>query len=118
MTSHRQRRVADYIQEQLAELFLREARDPRLGQLTITGVDVSPDLRQAKIFFSVLGDEALVREVQQALDHAAGYLRRELASRLQLRFAPSLTFRHDSSLVTGSRIEELLNQIELEGDQE
>lgn len=114
MTSHRQQRVADFIQEQLAELLLREARDPRLSAITITAVEVSPDLLQAHIFFSLIGDDAAVKDAQRGLDHASGFLRRVLASRLQLRVVPTLTFHFDKSLATGSRIDELLHQIEEE----
>jgi ribosome-binding factor A len=113
-TSYRQQRVADFIQEQLAELLMREARDPRLSAITVSAVEVSPDLRQAHIYFSLIGDAAAVKEAQRGLDHASGFLRRVLASRLQLRVVPTLTFHHDKSLETGSRIEELLHQIEEE----
>jgi ribosome-binding factor A len=114
MPSHRQRRVADFIREQLAELLQREARDPRLGLVTLTAVDVSPDLQQAHIYFSLIGDEKAVKEAHRGLDHASGFLRRELAARLQLRVVPTLTFHFDKSLATGSRIEQLLHQIEEE----
>jgi len=112
MPSRRQQRVSDLIQEELAELLQRQVHDPRLSQVSITGVETSPDLRQARVYFSVLGDEAAVREVTLVLERASGYLRRELAPRLQLRYMPELSFRFDNSLATGSRIEELLHQIE------
>jgi ribosome-binding factor A len=118
MTSHRQQRVADFIQEQLAELLLREARDPRLSAISITAVEVSPDLQQAHIFFSLIGDAAAVKEAQRGLDHASGFLRRVLAARLQLRVVPTLTFHFDKSLAMGSRIEELLHKIEEEETKE
>jgi ribosome-binding factor A len=118
MTSYRQRRVADFIQEQLAELLQREVRDPRLGLITITAVDVSPDLQQAHVYFSLIGDQAAVKNAQRGLDHASGFLRRELAARLQLRVVPTLTFHFDKSLAEGSRIEELLHQIEEEESKE
>ena len=114
MAGHRQERVADFIQEQLAELLLREAQDPRLEGVTITAVDVSPDLQQARVYFSVLGDDAARKDTQKALEHASGFLRRLLASRLQLRVVPTLSFHFDKSLAIGSRIEELLHQIEQE----
>lgn len=118
MTGHRQRRVSDFIQEQLAELLQREAQDPRLDQVSITAVDVSPDLQQARVYFSVLGDEPAAKETKKALEHATGFLRRQLAGRLQLRVVPTLSFQFDKSLATGSRIEKLLHQIEEEETKE
>jgi ribosome-binding factor A len=118
MTSYRQRRVADFIQEQLAELLQRDARDPRLDQVSITAVEVSPDLLQARVYFSVLGDEPAAKETQKALEHASGFLRRQLAGRLQLRVVPALSYHFDNSLATGSRIEALLHEIEEEDTRE
>lgn len=127
MVSHRQRRVADLIQKELADLLQREAQDPRFDQVSITGVEVSPDLQNAKVYFSILGsDEALspgkgegeapaVREVRQAFEKASGYLRTALASRIELRYMPKLLFRFDNSLNQGERIERLLRQIAEEG---
>ena len=112
MPSYRQERVADLIREQLAELLQKEVEDPRLAQVTITAVEMSPDLRYARVFYSVLGSDQEVSEASQAFESASGYVRRELASRLKLRYMPHLQFRFDSSLVVGHRIETLLKQIE------
>ena len=111
MVSHRQRRVAELIQKELAELLQREIQDPRLSQVSITGVDVSPDLEVARVYFSALGDEADMREISSAFEGASGFLRRELAARISLRHVPKLTFVFDSSLKEGNRIEQLLRQI-------
>lgn len=111
MTSYRQRRVADAIREQLAELLQREAGDPRFDGVSITSVETSQDLRQAKVFFSLLRDDSDVEQVLRAFEKASGYFRRELASRVQLRYMPELLFRFDASLVTGERIETLLRRI-------
>jgi ribosome-binding factor A len=115
MGSHRQRRVEDLIRQQLAELLLREAQDPRFGQASITAVDVSPDLKHARVYFSVLGDDADAKELLGVFEKASGYLRKELASRVRLRYMPELVFRFDSSLSDGDRIERLLRQISEEG---
>jgi len=115
MASHRQKRVADLIQQQLAELLQRDAQDPRFEQVSITAVDVSPDLQHARVYFSVLADGAEVQEISCAFEKASGYLRRELASRVQLRYVPELAFSFDNSISEGERIEHLLRQISEEG---
>ena len=114
MVSYRQKRVADLIQEELADLLQKEVRDPRLEQVSITGVDVSPDLQHARVYFSIIGDDTLIQETVSAFQKASGYLRKELASRVKLRFVPSLAFRFDDSLNEGDRIERLLRQITTE----
>jgi ribosome-binding factor A len=93
-----------------------QARDPRLASVTITGVEISPDLLQAKVYYSVLGDDEAEREAQLGLDHASGFLRTELAGRVQLRFVPELRFVADSSAAYAQRIEELLDQLDQEGN--
>lgn len=115
MVSHRQRRVADLIQQQLAELLQRDAQDPRFEQVSITAVDISPDLKHARVYFSVLGDDADVQEISHAFEKAAGYLRKELAARVQLRYMPDLLFSFDNSLSEGEHIERLLRQIAEDG---
>jgi ribosome-binding factor A len=117
MVSHRQRRVADLIREQLAELLQRETQDPRFDVVSITGVDVSPDLQHARIYFSVLGDEFDVQDISHAFEKASGYFRKRLAARVQLRFMPNLTFNFDNSLAEGDRIERLLREIQ-QGDED
>ena len=111
MVSHRQRRVEELIQEELAVLLQRDVQDPRLHQVTVTGVDVSPDLQNARVYFSLIGNEADVVEVNKAFEHASGFLRRELAARVKLRFMPTLTYHFDNSLNEGDHIERLLRQI-------
>jgi len=93
---------------------LREARDPRLAEVTITEVRVTPDLLLARIYFSVLGEAEAEREALAALERAGGFLRSQLAERLSLRFVPELTFLLDKSAEYGRRIEELLDQIAAE----
>jgi ribosome-binding factor A len=114
MTGYRQQRVADTIREQLAMLLQQEVGDPRFDGVSITAVETSHDLRHALVYFSLIGDNTRVREVSKAFEKAAGYLRRELAARMQLRYMPELAFRFDSSLAVGDRIETLLHQIHRE----
>ncbi len=106
--TRRSRRVADEIRGEIARLLLREAHDPRLGFVTITAVEMSPDLRSARVFVSTLeGGEKRAHSLE-ALRSAAGFLRREVGHNLGLRFAPALDFRIDTSIETGRRIEDLL----------
>lgn len=114
MASRRQRRVAQQIHRELGQLLMREVRDPRLAEVTITEVRVTPDLLLARIYFSVLGDAEADREALTALERAGGYLRTQLAERLRLRFVPELVFQLDKSAEYGRRIEELLDQIAAE----
>lgn len=104
-------RVADVIQHELAILLQHQAKDPRFAAVTITAVDVSPDLENANILISQL-DESKVAETVSALNKAAAYLRRELAQTIQLRYTPKLRFRYDDSLLRAERINKLLNDAE------
>jgi len=113
MTSRRQRRVAELIQEEISTLILREVHDPRVGLITVTHVDVSPDLRLALVYFSALGEEA-PEQALDALQHAAPFLQHELGSRVRLRFTPRLEFRVDRSVENSMRIEQLLSEIQAE----
>ena len=112
--TRRTERVGEQIREELARVLREEATDPRLRLLTLTRVDVAPDLSQALVFWSVLetAGSAGVEDVQAGLDGAAAFLRRRLAAELRLRRMPSLWFRHDPSLALGARTLALLHEIE------
>jgi ribosome-binding factor A len=107
-------RVADLIRMEVADLLLKQVKDPRIGAVTITGVKVTDDLRMAKIFFVEMGKDGCSEEVQAGLNQARGFLRRELGRRLQLRFVPELLFAYDPSFAYGNRIERLLSEIHRE----
>jgi ribosome-binding factor A len=109
--SRRSQRVADIVRAELSRLILLEAHDPILRRATITDVEMPPDLRSARVYFSCLGGDPEREEAGKALRRAAGYLRREVGQRCQLRYAPELHFVDDRSLERGARIEELLNQV-------
>ena len=115
MTGHRSERVADVIREVLAKLLLLEVRDPRIGFVTLTGVELSPDLKHARVFVSTLGEESARRDGVRALNHAAPYFRRALAKEGRLRFTPSLRFVEDAAAERGMRVEAALREIH-EGD--
>ena len=109
--SRRSQRVADLVRSELSLLVLTEAHDPELRKVTITDVEMPSDLRSAKVFFSCLGGDEERAKAADALRRAAGYLRREVAQRCRLRYAPELHFASDHSLERGARIEELLQQV-------
>lgn len=108
----RLQRLNDQIRDELADLLAREAQDPRLqGIISITGVETTPDLSVARIYMSVLGAEEDATATLRHLQRAAGFFRRELATRLNLRRTPDLEFRHDRSIAAGARIDQLLREI-------
>jgi ribosome-binding factor A len=109
--SRRSQRVALLVREELSRLVLTEAHDPDLRRVTITDVEMPPDLRSARVYYSCLGQEDDRRRAEAALDRAAGYLRREVTQRCGLRYAPELHFLFDATLERGARIEELLAQV-------
>ena len=111
MASRRQRQAAELIHVELSRLIQKRARDPRLAGVTLTSVELSPDLQNAQIYFSVLGDQRAKKDALQGLQSAAGFLRRELADALSLRVMPTLAFRVDNSLERGVQINALLNSI-------
>lgn len=106
-------RVSQKLQEILARVILNDMRDPRLQGVEITDVDISPDLRQAQVYWVVIQtDETSDEERERAeegLEHAKGYLKREVGDRLDTKYTPDLDFRFDESLERGRRIEELLS---------
>jgi ribosome-binding factor A len=103
-------RVADQIQRELAALIRDEVKDPRMGMVSISGVEVSRDMAHAKVYVSVLGDEQAAADSLEALNHAAGFLRRELGRSMRLRTVPQLRFIHDRSLEEGARMSALIDE--------
>ncbi len=113
--SFRSERIADLIRQELARLLREEVRDPRIGFVTITEVDLSPDLRHARVYLTTMGDD---RETTlKALGGAAPFLRRSLAAACNLRFTPQLRFLFDESVETGFRVERLLQDIKTEDEE-
>src|SRR5258706_13264539 len=100
----RLRRVADQIQRELSGLLRTELKDPRVGMITLTGVEVSPDLAHAKVFFTTLGDADALARSETGLQRAAGFLRAQLGGRLKLRVTPELHFLHDPTVERGVRL--------------
>lgn len=104
-------RVGGLIQQVLAELLLKEISDPRLSQTTITAVKVSRDLRIAKIYFATPGTEAASKAAMEGFQRARGFVKRELAQRLGLRYMPDLKFFYDDAIDRGARIEQLIKMV-------
>ncbi len=117
MSNRRQEQVADAVQQYMSELLLRELKDPRIGFTTVTGVEMSADLKYARIFISVMGTPEEQKSTMVALTSARGFIRRELAGRLDLRFAPEVSFRLDTSAEYSDRIGRLLNELKQEEQQ-
>ena len=109
MTSTRTARVARQVQQELSQIIEEELKDPRVGMVTLTSVHMTPDLRIARVYFSRLGKAEDREGAKIALEHAAGFLRRELGQRLRLRYLPELRFFIDDSLERYDRISELLD---------
>ena len=104
-------RVAEQVRSELALLLAREVHDPGIGFVTLTRVQISPDLQSARIFYTALGDETARKNSARALDRAAPFLRRQIGSRLRLRRVPELMFLYDESIAGQDRIEQLLNEL-------
>jgi ribosome-binding factor A len=112
------RRVDGAMRMVLSDAIATDLKDPRVGFVTVTSVKTSPDLRHARVYVSVLGDEAEREGSMEGLRSAHGYLQRRLASELSLKHTPSLTFEYDGSIDHGMRITELLDEIGPVGPEE
>jgi len=111
-TPRRPDRVGAEIQAAIADLLTRgELRDPRIGYITLTGVKVSPDLRVARVFYSLIGNEEQRKATAEGLEAARGFVRREVTARVKLRVSPEIFFTFDESLGEGDKIERLLKQV-------
>lgn len=109
-------KVAEVLKREVSNIIHDELKDPRLGFITITKVEMTRDLRYAKIFFSVLGKEGDYQKSREALDCASGFIRTLIAQRIRLRFAPEIVFKEDRSCEYSIKIQQVLDQIkELDG---
>ncbi|MFH1458328.1 MAG: 30S ribosome-binding factor RbfA [Candidatus Omnitrophota bacterium] len=107
----RQDRITEAIKREVSMILHDELKDPRLGFITVTHVEMTPDLRFARIFFSVLGKEEDHKKTKQALDSALGFIRSKIAQRINLRLAPEIAFKEDRSSEYSVRIQEVLQEI-------
>ena len=110
MTGDRMRRVDEAVREVLSDAISLKVKDPRIGFVTVTAVETSPDLRRARVFVSVLGNEGVRKRSMQGLGSAHGILQRAVASELRLKHTPTLEFVYDDTSERGMRIAELIDR--------
>ncbi len=109
-------KVAETVHETISVILSRGLNDPRIGFVTITAVEVTPDLHLARVFFTVIGDDAAKKSSEAGLNSAKSYIRRELGKVLTMRYLPDIIFSYDHSQDYGSRIDSLLREIDKEHD--
>ena len=110
MARRRAQRAGRLIQEEISKIIQRELKDPRIGFVTVTGVDVTDDLRYVKVFITVLKRENKGKTLK-GLERAKGFIRREIGQRIKMRFTPEIEFRFDEAVEHGAHIEEILRKI-------
>jgi ribosome-binding factor A len=113
--SHRPNRVGEQMKKELSDIIGRKIKDPRIGFVTVTDVQVTGDLQQAKVFISVLGDEEQRENTLKGLAKAKGFIRSEIGHRIRLRKTPEIIFEFDESIDYGNRIETLLHDLHSDG---
>ncbi|MDN5346690.1 MAG: ribosome-binding factor [Clostridia bacterium] len=110
----RVRRIAEQMKKEIAQILQDELKDPRVGFVTVTEVELSTDLRYAKVYVSIYGDEEAKKQSLEGLSKATGFIRREIGKRISLRHTPEIVFRFDESIERGDRIARLISQIKEE----
>jgi ribosome-binding factor A len=110
--------VAETIHKEISGLLIKGLKDPRIGFVTITSVDVTPDLRQARVFYTLMGSHDEREECQAGLDSSASYVRQQLGRVLRLRYIPEIRFEYDSSVDYGQHIEKLLSDVHTDDQQD
>lgn len=119
MTPHpfqRSNRVGELIKEEIAELILHKLKDPRIGFVSVTRVEVSQDLRHAKVFISVYGDEKAKKKSIKGLESAKGFIRQKIGERIRMRYLPEIIFKVDDSILEYFRLGEILSSIHKENE--
>ncbi|MBR1646729.1 MAG: 30S ribosome-binding factor RbfA [Selenomonadaceae bacterium] len=105
-------KLQELIKQETGKMLLNDIKDPRIGFVTVTDVEMTGDLREAKIFVSIMGDAEKVKNSLEGLNSALGFVRREIGKRIRLRFTPEISFALDTSLDYGDHIQKLLLQVE------
>lgn len=111
MVTERVSRVENFVRIEVAQILQRQLKDPRVGFVTVTRVKVTPDLRHATIYFSILEGQGDLSRTQTGLERAAGFIRRQLAQRLEIRITPELCFKPDTTVAENIRISKLLDRL-------
>lgn len=114
--SQRAQRVGELIHKEISMLLVSGLKDPRIGFVTITDVEVTPDLHLARVFYSVVGDDQARRDTAAGLKSSLPFIRQHLGSRLRMKYTPDLVFQYDESIEYGHRIETLLREVRKDGD--
>jgi ribosome-binding factor A len=104
-------RVKKILREEISKILEYELKDPRVGLVTITRVDVTKDLRHAKVYFSVIGDESRKEQARQGVESATGFVRKMIGERVRLKFLPEIEFKYDDSIEYSQHISEVLDKI-------
>jgi ribosome-binding factor A len=112
--SHRTERVAEQIREEVSQILATEVADPGIGLVTVTRVKVTPDLSLARVYWTIIGDQAEQKKTQKALMRAAAYVRHLLSTRMTLRRSPEITFTFDQSVAAQDRVEQILQELKRE----
>lgn len=108
---NRKKRVGNLIKSEVSEMILKELKDPRIGFVSVTDVEVSGDLRYATVYFTVLGEDKSVQSTIAALQRATGYVRREIGNRLRLRYTPEIRFKYDETYQRAWHLEEVIRNL-------
>jgi ribosome-binding factor A len=111
MAKHRSNRLAETLKHEISQLIREELKDPRIGFVTVTSVEVADDLSSAKVYVSVLGDANAAKDSLDALKGAAGFVRSEIGKRVRLRHTPEILFKYDTSIEHGAHIAKLLRGV-------
>ena len=108
--------MAETIHHEISQLLIKGLKDPRIGFITITAVDVSPDLRNAKVFYTLIGDETVRKSTAAGLKSSTSYIRQQIGRQLRMKYIPDIHFEYDSSVEYGNHIEDLLREIKPSDD--
>lgn len=116
MSNHlRVEKLQELIKQEMGKMLLKDIKDSRIGFVTVTGVEMTGDLREAKIYVSIMGNDEQIKSSLEGLQSALGYIRREIGRRIKIRFTPEISFALDKSLDYSEHIQKLLLKIEQEG---
>ena len=110
-------KLQELMKQEISQIILQELKDPRIGFVTVTQVAVTGDLREAKVYVSLMGNEKQVEDCWKGLQSSLGYIRREIGQRIRLRFTPEISFALDKSLDYSAHIQELLRKVQKESEQ-
>ena len=116
--SRRIKRIEHLLQEKISEIILNDVSDPRLEFITITDVSVSPDIKHATVYYSVIGDQDALEDVAEAFEHATGFIQRHLTDIVYLQYTPKILFKYDDTLEKAQQMEELIDSVQHEDPEE